>query len=707
MDKKASLFYINSVATVVVATLFLLFPIFFLTTTTDFFALPKQILVITAALVLFILWGARSVAEGKVSLLLNPLNLPVLAIGAIVLTSAIFSPSRLDALLQAVPFALAALMFFGIVNFIQDKQSFNVVLTSLIVGAGISSLLTILSYFKIYVLPMTQTQNQFFNTFGSPIQFIAFLTPLLILCVASVTTIIKNKNINALAKQYSELFQLAAAGVFGGAIALIFYQIITSPQKPILLPLAHGFRIAMASITPDPQRSLLSFLLGSGYGTFSTDFTRFILPAFNASPYWNLTFSFSSSYFFELIATTGIAGLIAFLFIIINFLRSKTSLTNPLFLSVIATFVLTVILPFSFSMVFLLFALLSLYITHLNIAGDRRTSNVSLNLVAFNQGLFSVSEESGRRKAENYTLPVLVLIISVLTTLFIAFFLVGNAGNSRKGYAQLINSDLKFAKSFSAEALKSGSQTYNLQTQAITEYPYRSDYYRIFSQVNLALASSLVATQQGNSSPSAQVQQNILGLLQQSINSARQAVTLSPMVSLNWQNLGQIYRNLIGVGQNAEQFAIASLNQAITLAPVNPALRIELGGIYYQLQQWDLAQNQFLIASQLKPDYANAYYNLGKTFEQKNDLNGAIQQFQIVKQLVAKDPENLKKINEEIAIIEAKIGEAAKAAEGNREPTEDKTPLEVNKPDTDFPDQDPRVKIPEPPLDEKATKSAE
>src|SRR5690606_37821750 len=114
------------------------------------------------------------------------------------------------------------------------------------------------------------------------------------------------------------------------------------------------------------------------------------------------------------------------------------------------------------------------------------------------------------------------------------------------------------------QALQSGTETYNLQTQAITEYPYRSDCYRLFSQINLALAANLVNAQQGKT-PSEEVQNNIILLLQQSINAARQAVTLSPFTALNWQNLGQIYRNLIGVGENAEEFAVASYNQAIIL----------------------------------------------------------------------------------------------------------------------------------------------
>jgi tetratricopeptide (TPR) repeat protein len=316
-------------------------------------------------------------------------------------------------------------------------------------------------------------------------------------------------------------------------------------------------------------------------------------------------------------------------------------------------------------------------------------------MVTLRQGLFSVSEGSGKSK-ENLVVPTLILALSVIGAVYVLFYLTGSGATPRKGYVALISSDMKFAKSFTPAALQSGTETYNLQTQAITEYPYRSDYYRLFSQINLALAANLVAAQQGNE-PSQEVQNNIIALLQQSINSARQAVTLAPFTSVNWQNLGQIYRNLIGVGENAEQFAVASYNQAIALNPSNPGLRIELGGIYYQLRQWDLAQNQFTISTQLKPDYANAYYNLGHVLEEKGDLSNALLQYQAVRQLVANDQTNLELIEGEIAALQEKIGSEAQATGEALPPSEDTDLSTVNEPQAQFPERDPRVTIPEPP----------
>jgi tetratricopeptide (TPR) repeat protein len=274
----------------------------------------------------------------------------------------------------------------------------------------------------------------------------------------------------------------------------------------------------------------------------------------------------------------------------------------------------------------------------------------------------------------------------------ILFLLVGYVGYNTFKFA---SSDVKFAESLRQAQANNGQRTYELQTQSINEFPYRSDYHRIFSQINLALANSIAAGVPQGQQPPQQVQQNILTLLQQSINSGRNAVTLAPLSSLNWQNLGTIYRSLINVGQNADQFSVASMGQAIALDPYNPQLRVALGGVYYQLQQWDLAQQQFQLAIDLKRDFANAYYNLGHTLESKGDLQNALAYYQTVRQLSADNPENLKQIESEISALEAKIGEQSAAA--NVTPETDQTPLAIPSPAANLPEQRPPVRISPPP----------
>jgi len=257
---------------------------------------------------------------------------------------------------------------------------------------------------------------------------------------------------------------------------------------------------------------------------------------------------------------------------------------------------------------------------------------------------------------------------------------------------------MKMADSLNQAKRNNGQTIYNLQRQALIDFPYRSDYYRIFSQVNLALANSLASSvPQGSNAPTS-MQQTITQLLQQSIANGRTAIALAPMTSVNWENLSQVYRSLIGVGQNAGQFAVATLNQAILLDPQNPILRVELGGVYFQLQQYDAAQTQFQAAISLKPDFANAYYNLGHALEAKGDLRNAVSAYQASQSLTT-NPDDKKRLDAEMEVILKKIGTEVKPG-GNPttlSPSENQPPLEVNSPTTQIPAQKQEVKISPPP----------
>ena len=185
-------------------------------------------------------------------------------------------------------------------------------------------------------------------------------------------------------------------------------------------------------------------------------------------------------------------------------------------------------------------------------------------------------------------------------------------------------------------------------------------------------------------------------MIQQSINSARNATSISPQTSANWDNLSSIYRGLIGFGQNADTFSLLASQQSVVLDPNNPQEYINYGGIFYQLGQWDNAIRQFQIAATLKPDFANAYFNLGHALEQKGDYQNALVQYQTVKSLVANDKTSAAAIDKDIKNVEAKIGKAPAASSQTNATAENQPALQANEPTTQLPTQNPKVKIPSP-----------
>lgn len=694
MEKKESLAYIDTAMTVVITATVFLLPLLFFTGMTDFFIIPKQILVVAATCLVLIGWAIKIFLEKKVEVVLSPLNLPLIVFGAVVLISAIISPNRFDALTQAVPLVATVIFALAIFNSVKNKAAFSAVLSAYVLGGALVAILSILYFVKIYILPIPAVQSQFFSTIGSTFQELIYLIPIFIFSLVYLARKLNFPKIRVPANagsDYGFYLQVISFVAVGAGIAVIVFQILTLPNKPILLPYIYGFQTAFASISQDAGRFLWALLFGSGYGTFLSDFTRYKLVSFNLEQnIWNLSFSFSSSYVLELIATTGILGLLSYFGVIFSFIRLRAA-QNPLFASIFVGVILSFILPYSFVAIAGLLILMGIYVAYLNLQGSKKVYDVALYMVARKRGMFAFETQAeGDRKPSNDSiiLPVIVGLVVVLIAGFVGFYTY-----------KFGSSDMKFASSLRAAQSNNAQETYQLEVGAINEFPFRSDYHRIFSQVNLALANSLASGIKQGTSPSAEVQQNIVTLLQQSINSGRNAVTLAPTNSVNWQNLGTVYRNLINVGQNADQFSVASFNQAIALDPYNPDIYIALGGVYYQLGQWDQAAQQFQVAINLKRDYANAYYNLGHAYESKGDLKNAVAAYQAVKQLSAGNKANVEKIDAEIKALEDKIGagDSGQAAPEVSAETEQNNPLEISEPTTDLPEQKSPVKISPPP----------
>lgn len=700
--------YLENIVLLVLGVLLFAFPLIFLTSTTDVFIIPKQILLASAVLVAFFLFGAKMISEGSVRLRRTPFDLPIFLFAFFVLLSAVFSVNRFDSLIAFAPLLFAILAYFIIVNLVRTKSSVLFLLSCLIISGSLVSILAVLSFFKIYVLPYNAMHFQTFSPLGSLLDQAVYLALVLPLALYLAMPFIKINNIKAI--EAKSLGGAIASFIILVGLSLTIYQLLTT-QKPLILPFQTGFQTAFAAISQDVNRIATGFFFGSGFGTYATDFTKFKQATFNLDQaLWSFTFFRSSSFVLELLATTGILGLLSYFFICLRFFRGtnhKSGIqTNSFYLFLIMALVASFVLPFSFIIQTLLFLIFGLFAATEGMVPNRKETeyyDIELHFTASKDSIlpFSSSQipygfygpsnvELPKEKRVTKILPVTFFVLFILISGFLGFYVV-----------RFAISDIIFQNSLVAATNNNGLQTYNDQVNAIGIFPYRDAYYRIYSQTNLALANSLAAQQPKGSSPSAQIQQTIYTLIQQSINSARQAVAISPQTVTNWQNLSSIYRSLIGFGQNAENFAVSTSQQALLLDPNNPQVYINLGGIYYQLGLWDDAQRQFQFAINLKPDFANAYYNLGHALEGKGDLENALSQYQTVKTLLANanDKDNLKKIDEEINVLQQKIG-----SEGQKRKTpaqqgsalQNQPPLGISTPSASLPKQKPPVEIPAP-----------
>ena len=705
--------YLSTIALIIESALFILFPLVVTTMTTEQFFLPKQITLSIATLCVLLIIGAKFLSEGKIQITRTPFDFPLVLLFLSVLVSSILSVNHFDALTQTTPFLLGLVSYFLITNSAKNKSSIMLLLSSYLLGASLCATVSILSFVKVY-LPPPFPHNQSFTLFGSLFDHLLYLGLSLPAAVSVAFFNLAKANKGRSQENASQTNKILTGVLFSCMAGVIFvslcitgYQLLS--QMPPILPFETGLQTGFAAISQDTNRILKSFLFGTGFGTYFLDFTRFKQASWNFNPtLWNTTFFRSSSFALELLPTVGVLGLASFFFLLYRIAKqcrqglraSKDGKINPFTISLTLAAIASLLLPFSFVEQITLFFLLALFAILAKSADHEDYFDVELHFVAFKNTLLplATSPVETRRNVpavqKNLTkaLPVSLFLIITIFVLVVGFFAY-----------QFSLSDVLFQKSLIAASANNGLETYNNQTNAVKIFPYRDAYHRIYSQTNLALANSLASSQKG-ATPSAQTQQTIVTLIQQAINAGRNATTISPQTAVNWQSLSAIYRSLIGFGQNADSFAILTQQQAVALDPTNPQEYLDLGGIYYQLGQWENAQRQFQVTVSLKPDFANGYYNLGHSLEQKGDLKNALAQYEQAKKLLENDKASTKKISEEIDTLQKKI-ENAQIAQGSGTASTQQTPLGltqanqklgISTPSAQLPQQQTPVKIPPP-----------
>jgi tetratricopeptide (TPR) repeat protein len=713
--KKTVLSYFDNLCLLIIGILFVLFPIFFFSSTTDAFVEPKQMVLIILSTIALLLFGIKSIISGRLSLRTSPFDIPVFLLIIITFASAILSTNRYDALIAFAPFLYVGFIYLVVVNTAKTQKQLLFLLAALTGGTVLASLLTIFSYFNVYLLPFSYTHATYFTTFGSLLDqalYYAIVLPIAGYFGYGYINTLNTKKSEATPftsgeqQPHRKKSNVSMAGfgiafiIIAVGLGLTVYMLFTT-QKPLILPFSIGLQTGFAAISQS-NNIFKNLLLGSGFGTFLNDFTQFKPASYNADEtLWAFTFFRSSSFVLELLATTGLLGIAVFGFLIYRIIKEKNYFL-PLMIAVLAALAL----PFSFTILALFFFLLAVFAVVCIQNNPHKFGEAEFSFAAFKRSFLGKEKAHEHEHTdENRSAKGIGKILPSIFLIFVLAF----AGSPLYFVARFIYSDLTFQQSLIAESQNNGLATYQLQTAAITLFPYRDIYYRSFSQTNLALANALATNQPKGSSPSAQVQKDILTLIQQSINAGRAAITVAPDTSFNWNNLSSIYRSLIGFGQNADQFTVLTLNQAIALDPNNPQQYIDLGGVDYQLGKYDDAIREFQIAINLKQDYANAYYNLGHAYQQKGDYQDAMTNYQEVKQLVSDSGSNSKIIDNDIAILnnivsapksgapQQALPQASNSAKTNTVPQNVQQPITVNQPNTPpLPTRNPQETIPGP-----------
>lgn len=698
--------YLNAAIATIILVVVGVTPLLFTSLTTDFFETPKIALLIGAALILFLLWSLKWVVQGKVTFTRTPFDLPLLLLLIVVVLSTFFSESRWVSLYGNFPkvhgstVATVAyiLFYFILTSYIRTQKQVKLYLYTLLLSSTAAALITLSSYFGLY-LPLALAQAPNFTPTGSAFSTTALLALLLPVLLLSLV----NRNQSAasslaiawpVAIILSSLFAVTialtgtaatflAALIGLGLVVFITKGDVLKKALPLLaIPVALALILLLAGFIPlkggvnplyqkrvnFPKEIQLDFstswkiaasslrdtpFLGTGPSTFLANFTIYKPADFNSTKFWNLRFDNAFNEYLQVLATLGGLGLMALVFLsamLFNISwrclsQDEDSLTAALSISAII--------------------LITLWLFHASTPVLTVASLAILALLVVNNKTINekVEELSLGIKATKLTDSNLIIGDILPVILFIPMLILVSIGLWNTGTTLLSDYYHRLAlNSASTKAL----DTYNHLVKAESLNP-KIDLYRTdLAQTNFAIANN-IAAQKGSSEASPggsltdQDKQNIQQLLSQAINEAKVATVLNPRSAQNWEILASIYRQISGVAQNALTFSLDAYGRAIQKDPLNPMLRLNVGGVYYSVKNYDLAIRFFTDAINLKPDFANGYYNLAIALRDKGDLTGAQAAAEKVIPLLDTNSQDYKAAVDFLADIKSKS--ASKAAE--------------------------------------------
>lgn len=450
----------------------------------------------------------------------------------------------------------------------------------------------------------------------------------------------------------------------------IYSQAQNFPRE-IQLPFVDSWKISISAFRDLP-------FWGTGPSTYLFNFTNYKPVEFNSTKFWNLRFDSAFNEYLQVLATSGGVGLLALLSFTALFISiayrtitrsassqqpvGNSSLHTPLAISGIIFFII-LILHVSTLPVWIIGLLILAAFMKINMGeGVQKSSGHTQNDFKTIFLKIATSVRATDSKEETIKVDALPGVILVIALAFVIF--AGYMGG------KFVLADYHHKLALNAVAQNQGIVAYNELIAAEKLNPYNDLYRTDLAQVNFALANAIAAAKgPTEASPSGtltdQDKQNIQVLLQQSITEGRTAVTLSPKSAINWEILSLLYRQIAGVAENALVFSLDSYGRAIFQDPLNPQLRVNVGGVYYAIQNYDMAIRFFTDAINLKPDYANAYYNLSVTLRDKGDLNNAQAMAEKVLTLVDKDSSDYTVANDYLTELKSKIG-SGDANSGNQ-----------------------------------------
>jgi tetratricopeptide (TPR) repeat protein len=587
-----------------------LVPLIFLVNTSQSLEFPKQIVMLMLVSVAALCWIGTMLVDKTLSIRRTVANPVVLFLLGAVLISSLLSKSHSTSIIgdggqeyaSLVTTILFAALYFVVTNIQMRRHFAPLAIFATTVTGGLVSLYAVFQFAGVHLLPFVTASS--FNLIGSTVTLGLYAA---VIAVLSATSFLAEEEGRfALAKRIAvgvsgalALFVVAIINFWPvwtalalGLVAVLVFAIVrphaikrlnwlavpmiglvitvlfiaVNISLPIHAPaevfpsLSQSFTVARDSLFGNP-------IFGSGPGTFNQDFALHRSLELNKSSLWYVQFDRGASYLTTAAATLGLAGLVAWLAVLIiglwkpvaylAFSKSKGDGSWLFSMSVFAAWVASaaglVLYGTSIAALFLFWMLFAILI--------RTTASESAEVG------FETSPRSG-------------LVLTFSFVLIIVLALAGWFVSATRLYA-----DVAFASGISKSTDTNLTGVIADLEKAVNMNPQSDSIVRNLSQAYLLKIQQIMndpklsATDRGN-----QVQ----ALTTAAIRAGSAATDLAPQNLQNWVQLGAIYEAIMPYVTNAGDEAIKAYNKAADLDPTSPVHATAIGRVY--LAEAGLAQ---------------------------------------------------------------------------------------------------------------------
>lgn len=216
-----------------------------------------------------------------------------------------------------------------------------------------------------------------------------------------------------------------------------------------------------------------------------------------------------------------------------------------------------------------------------------------------------------------------------------------------------IRSEVLLARAIAQHNPETPQSTRAQVYQAYALTPYRDDLLRLSSQLSMAHAVQLLS--QTDVTPDQQ--QAALSVVNQAIQEARQALDTNPLSTDNSYNLANTYLQLVPYVDGAADWAIQALEESYSTDPTNAFIRAQLGDLYTNQGNAIRAVQSLEAAVRLKPDYPLFHYALANLYLAIQNYQGALMALRQTLQLLPPDSADAQRVAADIVSIETRLSQ--------------------------------------------------